>query len=269
MADAPDTFTRDLFAWLNQVKADADLPASAFKVAFELGQHANRKRFGETGHLTAWPSLETIAAGIGMSPRTARGMARRLAEAGHVEVKTGHGPGHPSTYTLCKNRQPAAALNRQGTAAFDEAKPAGCDTKTGRELPHKTGSRLPTNHLSKPSEEPSESLPAGEGARAKKGQQDRQRRIDPSWQPSQRDCEYGIEKGIDPSAIDAVAEKFVDHHQAKGSTFADWSAAWRNWCRNEVKFAAERASRQQSGSRSLSVHGAAYLRDLADDIEEF
>lgn len=31
---------------------------------------------------------------------------------------------------------------------------------------------------------------------------------------------------------------FKDYHRAKGSRWADWDAAWRNWCRNEVKFEA-------------------------------
>ncbi|WP_127524660.1 helix-turn-helix domain-containing protein [Mesorhizobium sp. Z1-4] len=143
----PDAFTRDLFAWLNQVKADAELPASAFKVAFELGQHANRAQFRKTGKLVAWPSLTTIAGGIGMSERTVRDMAQRLAKR-HLAVAIGRGPGNPSIYTMTtENRQPAAA--------YGERKPAGYDSETGRELPHKTGSLLPTNHLS-PSEEPSD-----------------------------------------------------------------------------------------------------------------
>ena len=31
--------------------------------------------------------------------------------------------------------------------------------------------------------------------------------------------------------------KFLDWHRAKGSTFADWTAAWRTWQRNAVEFA--------------------------------
>lgn len=32
---------------------------------------------------------------------------------------------------------------------------------------------------------------------------------------------------------------FRDHHTAKGSIFKDWQAAYRNWLRNAVKFAAK------------------------------
>lgn len=35
-------------------------------------------------------------------------------------------------------------------------------------------------------------------------------------------------------------DAFVDFHTAKGSVFKDWSAAFRTWCRNAVKFAEPR-----------------------------
>jgi hypothetical protein len=57
-------FTRDLFAWLDQVAIDPDLPASAFKVAYVIGEHVNRQS-GE-----AWPSSRTIARACGLSQPT-------------------------------------------------------------------------------------------------------------------------------------------------------------------------------------------------------
>lgn len=62
--------------------------------------------------------------------------------------------------------------------------------------------------------------------------------------------------------IDPVREtpKFVDHHRAKGSTFKDHIAAWRNWMRNAVKF-------QQPVSRGTNGREAMYqaMRELCDD----
>jgi hypothetical protein len=157
--------TAALFAWLNQVKADTSLPASAFKVAYELGQFINRAAFEKDAVLAAWPSLETISAGIVMSERTARDMVARLQSRGHLHIKVGHGPGHPSRYTFLMQNRPETGSqlphseeqNRQPTAALAE-------TETGSQLPHseeqnrqssvlkpavqrpETGSRLPTNH---------------------------------------------------------------------------------------------------------------------------
>lgn len=48
-----------------------------------------------------------------------------------------------------------------------------------------------------------------------------------------------------PHVADPIAEtrQFLDHHRAKGSTFKDWTAAWRTWMRNAEKFAVERGAR--------------------------
>jgi hypothetical protein len=44
--------------------------------------------------------------------------------------------------------------------------------------------------------------------------------------------------------------KFLDHHRAKGSLFADWGAAWRTWLRNAAKFARERGSFERPVQRT-------------------
>lgn len=36
-------------------------------------------------------------------------------------------------------------------------------------------------------------------------------------------------KGLDASRLATETERFLDHHRAKGSTFKDWTAAWRTW----------------------------------------
>lgn len=36
--------------------------------------------------------------------------------------------------------------------------------------------------------------------------------------------------------VRAEVEAFNDHHRAKGSTFKDWDAAFRTWCRNSSKW---------------------------------
>ena len=98
----PNNFTRDLFAWLNQVKADSDLPPSAFKVAFEIGQYINRKS-GE-----AWPSTDTIGKGIAMSKATVVEMVSRLKAGGHLDIDPGcQGRGHPNRYRLVLKDRPA------------------------------------------------------------------------------------------------------------------------------------------------------------------
>ena len=47
------------------------------------------------------------------------------------------------------------------------------------------------------------------------------------------------------------SEHFMDNARAKGTTWKDWSAAWRNWQRMSAKFAKERG-----GSGGSSAGGA-------------
>lgn len=52
---------------------------------------------------------------------------------------------------------------------------------------------------------------------------------------------YAVKNGI--RNIESTFEHFVDHHKSKGSKFADWKAAWRNWVRNAKNY--QPANQQQ------------------------
>jgi uncharacterized protein YdaU (DUF1376 family) len=61
-------------------------------------------------------------------------------------------------------------------------------------------------------------------------------RIEDDWQPSDADLFYARSKGFSQPQIEDMADGFRYHHLSKDSAFADWSAAWKNWCRNERKW---------------------------------
>lgn len=46
-------------------------------------------------------------------------------------------------------------------------------------------------------------------------------------------------KGLVDAQIDAETERFIAHHQAKGTRWSDWEAAWRKWILNAIKFGLE------------------------------
>jgi hypothetical protein len=48
---------------------------------------------------------------------------------------------------------------------------------------------------------------------------------------------WAREQGVPHARVETETAKFLDHHKAKGSKFADWDAAWRKWMRNSVEFA--------------------------------
>jgi Helix-turn-helix domain len=97
-----DTFTRDKFAWLDQVLADENLPATAFRLAYVIGQHLNR----QSGK--AWPSQKRLGEATGLTARTVRSLTEQLQKAGHLEVELHRGRNHTNVYRLPKNRKPAS-----------------------------------------------------------------------------------------------------------------------------------------------------------------
>jgi hypothetical protein len=103
-----DEYTKDRFVWLDQVAADRDLPASAFKVSFAIATSLWRNKgtvtlvSPEAGAADdvreAWIGTREIADKIGMSRFTVMTMVDRLKERGHLEVdpgKRGRGPREP------------------------------------------------------------------------------------------------------------------------------------------------------------------------------
>lgn len=49
--------------------------------------------------------------------------------------------------------------------------------------------------------------------------------------------EWAATLGLSETQIAAESEKWADHHRAKGNKFSDWTASWRNWMRNSVRYA--------------------------------
>jgi uncharacterized protein YdaU (DUF1376 family) len=56
------------------------------------------------------------------------------------------------------------------------------------------------------------------------------------WVPSDKNISDAQAKGFSAQEIDNEADRFRDHHTAKGSTFKCWDAAWRTWLGNARKF---------------------------------
>jgi hypothetical protein len=56
-------------------------------------------------------------------------------------------------------------------------------------------------------------------------------RIQADWQPSFEDREHAFQLRWKPQRIDREAEEFRDWCLRDDKQFADWSAAWRRWCK--------------------------------------
>jgi hypothetical protein len=70
--------------------------------------------------------------------------------------------------------------------------------------------------------------------------------------------------------IDAKREwtSFVNHHEAKGSRFVKWDAAWRTWANNAQKWAEQRSKTEQKKGGNQRDMSALWIRqDFGNPLE--
>ena len=91
-----DTFTRDRLEWLEAIASDAKISAGAFRLAFVISSHLNRK----TGE--AWPGIDHLARTIGTNERTIRRFIEEMISAGYLGKKRG-GDGRPNRYWIASS----------------------------------------------------------------------------------------------------------------------------------------------------------------------
>jgi hypothetical protein len=104
---------RKLFVWLDQVRGDPELSPSAFKVAYEIGQHFNARHGG-----AAWPSSLTIATNVGLGKTTVIRVVQQLRERGHLKIDPGKaGRGFSNQYFM---------VVRKGAAAYPKPAAKTC-----------------------------------------------------------------------------------------------------------------------------------------------
>lgn len=60
---------------------------------------------------------------------------------------------------------------------------------------------------------------------------------------------FAGDRGYAGVNVERMFERFLNHHRAKGSRFADWQAAWRTWVGNQVQFDTQRGVQQAGRPR--------------------
>jgi hypothetical protein len=112
-------------------------------------------------------------------------------------------------------------------------------------------------------------LPVSDSERKKVSKRTRSARapLPPDWKPTADDLDYARQRGFDGQRLIDLVAAFCDHHHHKGTLGLDWSAAWRNWVRNEVKFSARRSGAAQpirptrNGPASLALREAGLFEE--------
>ena len=64
----------------------------------------------------------------------------------------------------------------------------------------------------------------------------RRSQIPADWKPNEKDFDHATARNLDPNTIRNLVEPFRDHHTAKQTLSANWSANWRTWVGNHINF---------------------------------
>lgn len=124
-----------------------------------------------------------------------------------------------------KHRANMAQASETDASSIDVGCLGQCETDgtSNAQAMLKNGNRRERKEI----EEPPYSPPRGpKPTRARSG-------IAEDWRPEDIGAAYAKARGVN---IEREIPSFRNHHAAKGSLMADWSAAWRTWCDNAVKF---------------------------------
>ena len=73
--------------------------------------------------------------------------------------------------------------------------------------------------------------------------------IPDNWAPNDVNIDHANSKQFTDEEIRNEADKFRDHHLAKGTASKDWNASWRTWIANSIKY----GNRGNSGNRNADA----------------
>lgn len=202
----------------------------------------------------AWPSQKRLADYSNMSERGVQKCIDKLVASGElrVEVAGGHSRNQyrPNRYWItieCPDDCDRSMSHRRGEHLDQGRTPvlSGANAGTVRGEPEFVQTVI------EPEEEPFKS---------RKAQQ-----VPSDWKPDEKFAEEL--KGKFPTlSLDDEISAFIDYGQAKGATYKDFNAAFRNWCRNAVKFHGPKTViHQQPAAKSPYVGGPReWVRDMHD-----
>ena len=216
------------------IAADRTVTLAGLKVAIALLDRVN----GATRR--CFPSYSTLADDTGLSRRSAISGVGWLVAHGYVRKVLGSRPSnqYEPAFELVKDVSPLSPQLVKQAA------------RTGEN----PGSELVKRAAPKPKKEP-ENEPVGlpqHKTTENSNERHRGTRLDPDWQPGQRDREYARRKDFTDAEISAMRDSFVAHFTngpGRTKTWIRWSGgngAWGNWVRNQFK-PKRGGDRQKSG----------------------
>lgn len=176
-----------------------------------------------------WPSMQTIARKARMTERGVQKIIRRMQEVGLVTVDVGGGRAACNKYRIVTEK--VNAKLRTGNPELEtpntEHRLPVQKPRTPVQKTPNTGSPEPLGSIIDP-EEPPFSSPAKKPKRAVA--------LPENWVPNETNVRDAKNRGFTDQEIEHEADKFRNHHLARGTTFKNWDAGWRTWLGKAVEF---------------------------------
>jgi hypothetical protein len=223
------------FAIIDEWLLDLDISDRAVRLYAVLARYADSETH------KAYPSRSTLAERLRCSKASVDRASQELVDAGAMTKKQRHNSS--VIYTL----QVSSPLQR-GVITDDEGgyAPVTRGVLTSDDLTITT-ERKPKNDTSK-----------------------KARQVPSDWKPDEAFMTELTEK-FPTLSLDDEVSAFIDYGQAKGAVYKDFKAAFRNWCRNAVKFHGPKTViHQQPASKSPYVGGPReWVKDMHDMGEHF
>lgn len=88
--------------------------------------------------------------------------------------------------------------------------------------------------------------------------------IPENWTVDAIDADHASGRGFTPGQIALMGPAFADHHRSRGNLMADWRAAWRTWCANEIKFQRNNNGGQRGNDRQERSVGRGAVRNAEE-----
>jgi hypothetical protein len=186
----------------------------------------------ETG--ACYPSLAQLGEASCTSKRTAVRTVQKLRAFGYGNFES-----------------TAGGRNKRNTYSFKRVSPAHPLTSETVSPAHPLeGETVPPAHprgatsapLTVPPAHPLLTQEVNTGIKHRKG---RARNLSDDEKFTARHQEIATEFGVAEAEARAEFEKFKDYHIGHGTTWVDWTRAWRTWCRNSLQFAAREKAKER------------------------
>jgi hypothetical protein len=124
---------------------------------------------------------------------------------------------------------------------------------------HAAGEELQANHKPKRLVQVEESAPVNNGKRSPRSS----RRCPAEFELAPASREFGLSLGLTAEEVEFEFATFKDY-EFKPPGHSDWEAAWKNWCRKEVK---DRGARRGGRGRSTSAENQENIHRFLEPLK--